>query len=201
MSPLTGSRQDSTDGSTSCSVSSSEFRLLHFDERSGIVTCATPWGRWWQTVQEVNIEVNIPSGTRGREIKVKLLANEIECMVKGEVVFKGKLFGTVRSDEMVWTIEDGNKIWIVLTKVSQIRKDEVWGSLLKDNYAADPYTLHEMRKKLDLEWFQIENPGFDFSQAKLSKAYDRIPGTPFPSQLAKAAKDASESSESKDDKE
>ncbi|XP_071452837.1 nudC domain-containing protein 2-like isoform X2 [Hetaerina americana] len=165
--------------------------LSHFDERSGIVPCATPWGRWWQTVQEVNIEVNIPNGTKSKEIKVKLSSNEIECLVMNQLVFKGKLFGVVRSDEMIWTIEDGNKLWIILSKIPQNRKDEIWEALLKDNYAADPFTLHEMRKKMDLEWFQIENPGFDFSKAKLSKPYDRIPGTPFQSQLAPATSGAS----------
>ena len=29
-----------------------------------------------------------------------------------------------------------------------------------------------MRKKLDLERFQLENPGFDFSGAKLDKKYE-----------------------------
>ena len=29
-----------------------------------------------------------------------------------------------------------------------------------------------MRKKLDLERFQLENPGFDFSGAKLDKNYE-----------------------------
>ncbi|XP_046394213.1 nudC domain-containing protein 2-like isoform X2 [Ischnura elegans] len=174
--------------------------LSHFDEKSGIVPCATPWGRWWQTVQEVNIEVTIPLGTRSKDIKVKLVSNEIECTVLNQLIFKGKLFGVVRSDEMIWTIEDGNKLWIVLSKIPQKRKDEVWEALLMDNYAADPYTFHEMRKKMDLEWFQIENPGFDFSKAKLSKAYDRLPGMPFPSQINEELEDSEASASTKEER-
>ena len=51
-------------------------------------------------------------------------------------------------------------------------KDECWLSLLKDQFYPDPLILNEMRKKLDLERFQLENPGFDFSGAKLDKKYE-----------------------------
>ena len=45
----------------------------------------------------------------------------------------------------------------MLAKVDAKLKDEIWESLLEnDCYKPDPYTLHEMRKKMDLEKFQIE---------------------------------------------
>lgn len=59
-----------------------------FDEKSGVVVCNTPWGRWWQTVQEVNIEVDLPVGTRSKEITVSLKPTEIKCIVKNEVIFE-----------------------------------------------------------------------------------------------------------------
>ena len=27
--------------------------------RSGIIACETDWGRWYQTVEDVNIEINL----------------------------------------------------------------------------------------------------------------------------------------------
>ena len=45
-------------------------------------------------------------------------------------------------------------------------------SLLGNQFQPDAFVLNEMRKKLDLERFQLENPGFDFSGAKLDKNYD-----------------------------
>ena len=51
-------------------------------------------------------------------------------------------------------------------------KDIAWLSLFKNQYKPDPVVLTEMRKKLDLERFQMENPGFDFSGAKLDKRYE-----------------------------
>ena len=39
-------------------------------------------------------------------------------------------------------------------------------------YQPTAFVLNEMRKKLDLEQFQRENPGMDFSRAKLDKRYE-----------------------------
>jgi hypothetical protein len=63
----------------------------------------------------------------------------------------------VHPDETVWTVEDNKLLNIVLAKADVASKDEIWESLLEaDMYKPDPLTLHEMRKKMDLERFQIE---------------------------------------------
>ena len=60
-------------------------------------------------------------------------------------------------DEAVWTIEDKSTLNIVLPKADYSKKEIIWEALFVDGrYKPDPLTLHEMRKKLDLENFQIE---------------------------------------------
>ncbi|CAG0884281.1 unnamed protein product [Darwinula stevensoni] len=150
--------------------------LSHFDERSGVVECKTPWGTWYQTVAEVHIQVKLPPGTKGKEVSVRVTPSSISCHVRGNEIFKGPLHKKVVEDETVWTVEDGGSLLhIVLTKVDSGSKDQIWASLLQDLYAPDPFTFQEMRKKLDLERFQIEHPGFDFSGAQLDKGYDQLP--------------------------
>lgn len=57
----------------------------------------------------------------------------------------------------MWTIEDGCILDIILSKAEYQGKDTLWDSLLKDgSFCPDPLTLLEMRKKLDLEKFQLE---------------------------------------------
>lgn len=61
----------------------------------------------------------------------------------------------------MWTIEDGDDgkriLSIVLTKADYVGKEIVWEALMADRrYEPDPMTFHEMRKKIDLEKFQIE---------------------------------------------
>lgn len=152
-----------------------DYVETNFDERSGIVPCSTAWGRWWQTVAEVHVEVNVPEGTKSKLIKVTVKPSHIKVVVLDEIIFEGPLFGVVRSDDSIWTLEDKKIVHIALTKADACSKETLWEGLLKDNFLADPWTVHEMRKKLDLEHFQIENPGFDFSGATLKKAYDKVP--------------------------
>ena len=53
--------------------------------------------------------------------------------------------------------DNGTLLNIVLPKSDYTAKEIVWEALMADKrYQADSLTLHEMRKKLDLEKFQIE---------------------------------------------
>jgi hypothetical protein len=65
--------------------------LSHFDEKSGVVSCITDWGCWWQTVHEVHIEVNLPKNTKAKEVSLKVCPNEINCIVCNNAVFKVQL--------------------------------------------------------------------------------------------------------------
>ena len=60
----------------------------HFDEKSGIVPSKTPWGNWAQTIDEVFIEVNVPKGTKGREITCVIKPKSIAFTLKGQELFK-----------------------------------------------------------------------------------------------------------------
>jgi len=59
-----------------------------FDEKSGFFPMKTEFGRWWQTVFEIHIEVDLPPNTRGKECKVELTPSEIHVSVKGETKIK-----------------------------------------------------------------------------------------------------------------
>ncbi|XP_049441151.1 nudC domain-containing protein 2 [Epinephelus fuscoguttatus] len=140
---------------------------VHFEERSGVVPCKTPWGSWYQTMEEVFIEVNVPHGTSAKEVKCRLGSRDIELHVKGKEIIKGKLFDTTVSDEATWTLEDKCLIRIVLMKTNR-EAGNCWSSLLEGEYCANAWVQDQMQRKLTLERFQRENPGFDFSGAEIS---------------------------------
>lgn len=60
----------------------------HFDEKSGVVPSKTSWGNWAQTIDEVFIEVNVPKGTKGREISCDIKPKSIKFCLKGKEFFK-----------------------------------------------------------------------------------------------------------------
>ncbi|XP_023618087.1 nudC domain-containing protein 2 isoform X4 [Myotis lucifugus] len=109
------------------------------EERSGVVPCGTPWGQWYQTLEEVFIEVQVPPGTRAQDIRCDLQSRH--------VALAGKLFDSTIADEGTWTLES--------------------------EYTADPWVQDQMQRKLTLERFQKENPGFDFSGAEISGNYTK----------------------------
>ncbi|XP_036932264.1 nudC domain-containing protein 2 isoform X2 [Acanthopagrus latus] len=127
----------------------------HFEERSGVVPCKTPWGSWYQTMEEVFIEVNVPHGTSAKEVKCHLGSREVELRVKGEEIIKGKLCDTTVSDEATWTLEDKCLIRIVLMKTNR-EAGNCWSSLLEGEYCANAWVQDQMQRKLTLERFQRE---------------------------------------------
>ncbi|KAF4702405.1 NudC domain-containing protein 2, partial [Perkinsus olseni] len=67
-------------------------------------------------------------------------------------------------DDSTWFIEDG-EAHIILAKA---RKAELWPSCFEGQAQLDAFTQNELSKKLMLERFQEENPGFDFSGAEFN---------------------------------
>ncbi|EDV19798.1 NudC domain-containing protein 2 [Trichoplax sp. H2] len=141
--------------------------MSHFDEKTQIVSSKTEWGLWYQTIDEVFIEINLPPGTKGKDVACKLTATDIQVAVQDQVYIEGKWFSNVVSEDCVWTVEDRKLLRIICQK-SVRDPGKGWKSLTKDKYQADVWTMTEMEKKLTLERFQRENPGFDFSGAEVT---------------------------------
>ena len=60
----------------------------HFDEKSGVITASTNWGRWYQTESDVVIEIDVEKGTRGKEAAIEIKPSHISCIVRGQEIFK-----------------------------------------------------------------------------------------------------------------
>ncbi|XP_055418042.1 nudC domain-containing protein 2 isoform X2 [Bubalus kerabau] len=103
-------------------------------------------------------------------------AGLLNGQLKGKRALKrrpqGKLFDSTIADEGTWTLEDRKMVRIVLTKTKRDAAN-CWTSLLESDYAADPWVQDQMQRKLTLERFQKENPGFDFSGAEISGNYTK----------------------------
>ncbi|KAM9694607.1 nudC domain-containing protein 2-like [Trichechus inunguis] len=84
----------------------------------------------------------------------------------------GKLLDSTIADEGTWTLEDRKMVRIVLTKTKRDVAN-CWTSLIESEYAADPWVQDQMQRKLTLERFHKENPGFDFSGAEISGNYTK----------------------------
>ncbi|KAB0388872.1 hypothetical protein E2I00_014389 [Balaenoptera physalus] len=123
-----------------------------FEERSGVVPCRTPWGQWYQILEEVFIEVQVPPGTRAQDIQCSPQSRHVALAVGGHEILKGKLFDSTIADEGTWTVEGRKMVCIVL-----IKRDAAncWTSILESEYAADPWVQDQMQRKLPerKSWF------------------------------------------------
>jgi len=98
-------------------------------------------------------------------LEIKIQPRHLAVGLKGNPPFLNEeLFSLAETDCSFWMIEDG-ELHIQLGKA---HKAETWSSALKGHGQLDMFSEQEVNKKLMLERFQEEHPGFDFSGASFS---------------------------------
>lgn len=116
-------------------------------------------------MEDVRIFIKTPPGVRASHLAVSITSTHLTVGLKGNPPFLDQdLGGQVISDESTWTL-DGDELEVILQKA---KKAETWSCALKGHASLNPYEVEEVKKKLTLERFQEEHPGFDFSGAEFS---------------------------------
>ncbi|KRX41873.1 NudC domain-containing protein 2 [Trichinella murrelli] len=136
----------------------------------GIIACHTPWGRWWQTLEEVFVEFELQKPVKGKQLFGEITKKTVRFEINGEPLLKGELFNIVHENESTWTVEK-NLLCIMLSK-AKADSSNCWRSLFADgDFKADEETFDYMERKLVLEKFQKENPGMDFTGSEITGNY------------------------------
>lgn len=101
---------------------------------------------WTQSLQEVNVNVPIPPGTKSRFIVCDIKKNHLKVGLKGQPpVIDGELDQAVKPDDCFWSIEDQNSVSILLTKHNQM---EWWRCLVKGSPEVDTQKVEPENSKL-----------------------------------------------------
>ncbi|KZV17189.1 salt tolerance protein 5-like protein [Dorcoceras hygrometricum] len=101
---------------------------------------------WGQSLQEVNIMVPVPSGTKSRFIACEIKKQYIKVGLKGQPpVIEGDLFQPVKVEDCFWSLEDQKSISILLTKQNQM---EWWKYLVKGEPEVDTQKVEPENSKL-----------------------------------------------------
>ncbi|KAH6828150.1 HSP20-like chaperones superfamily protein [Perilla frutescens var. hirtella] len=101
---------------------------------------------WGQSLQEVNITVPVPPGTKSRFIACEIKKNHIKVGIKGQApVIDGELFQPVKVDDCFWSLEDQKSISILLTKQNQM---QWWKYLVKGEPEIDTQKAEPESSKL-----------------------------------------------------
>ncbi|KAI8576522.1 hypothetical protein K450DRAFT_256590 [Umbelopsis ramanniana AG] len=77
--------------------------------------------KWKQTLQDVDVSIPVPAGTRSKNLDVVIGRKKIKIGVKGQPpILEGELPQTVKVEDSTWTIEDQKEVLVHLEKVNQM---------------------------------------------------------------------------------
>lgn len=133
---------------------------------------ALPDGRvayeWEQTLDDITVFIKVPPGTRARDLDVGISSTHLRVGLRGcDPYMSHALAHAVRASESVWTLEDGE----LRCALSKVTRGKSWSAPFEAHVRdADAGECDADARRLMLERFQRENPGFDFSDAKFDKA-------------------------------
>lgn len=105
---------------------------------------------WNQSLQEVNVNIPVPPGTKSRFIVCDISKNRLKVGLKGQPpIIDGELYRPVKVDDCFWSLEDQKSISVLLTKKDQM---DWWKCCVKgepeiDTQKAEP----ESSKLADLD--------------------------------------------------
>ncbi|BAT82205.1 hypothetical protein LR48_Vigan07g231000 [Vigna angularis] len=101
---------------------------------------------WTQTLQEVNVSVPVPNGTKSRFVICDIKKNHLKVGLKGQPpIIDGELYESIKPDDCYWSIEDQNTISILLTKHNQM---EWWKCVVKGDPEIDTQKVEPENSKL-----------------------------------------------------
>lgn len=120
---------------------------------------------WEQSLEEVNLYVEPPPGLPRHMIIIEITHKHLKVGIKGhdQPYLDEDTWGPVKPEESIWTMVDGE----ININLQKMNKAETWEAALmgRDGATVDASTKEQIRKKMMLDRFQEEHPGFDFSNA------------------------------------
>eukprot|EP00750_Incisomonas_marina_P025030 INCI5298.2.p1 GENE.INCI5298.2~~INCI5298.2.p1 ORF type:complete len:174 (+),score=39.99 INCI5298.2:102-623(+) len=120
---------------------------------------------WEQTIDEVKIYLHPPKGVTRRMLDIDIAERFIFVGIKGNPPFLHQQFyGQIKLDESFWMLDDG----VIEISLQKQKKGEPWSAVFVGHGQMNPLVEQQLSKKLLLERFAEENPGFDFSNAEFS---------------------------------
>ncbi|OZJ05226.1 hypothetical protein BZG36_02318 [Bifiguratus adelaidae] len=89
-------------------------------EKEAAEQAALPY-QWKQTLQDVDVSIPVPKGTRAKDLVVSIKRKALKVGLKAqEPIIDGELCKDVQVDDSTWTLEDQSTVLVHLEKVNQM---------------------------------------------------------------------------------
>ncbi|XP_017255784.1 protein BOBBER 2 [Daucus carota subsp. sativus] len=101
---------------------------------------------WGQSLQEVNINIPVPLGTKSRDIVLEMKKNHLKVGLKGQPpIIDGELFQSIKVDDSIWSLEDQKSIYVLLSKQDKM---QWWKYFIKGDPEIDTQKVEPESSKL-----------------------------------------------------
>lgn len=108
---------------------------------------------WSQTVQEVEVQIPIPEGTKSNQLDVKIKQKHLSVAFKGKAPFiEGELCEKVKCEDSFWSIEERKFLNLHLCKAYEA----IWKCVVLGDKEIDPKTVDNSKR---IEEFDLETQG------------------------------------------
>ncbi|KAI7877418.1 CS-domain-containing protein [Lichtheimia hyalospora FSU 10163] len=103
--------------------------------------------KWRQTLQDVDVTIPVPKGTRGRDLQVELKKKYIKVALKGQSpLIEGELCKEIKVDDSTWTIDNQQEVSVHLEKSNQMTW---WENVVTSAPKIDTKKIQPENSKLD----------------------------------------------------
>eukprot|EP01064_Diplonema_japonicum_P005126 TRINITY_DN13437_c0_g4_i1.p1 TRINITY_DN13437_c0_g4~~TRINITY_DN13437_c0_g4_i1.p1 ORF type:complete len:190 (+),score=60.64 TRINITY_DN13437_c0_g4_i1:53-622(+) len=153
---------------------------------------------WVQGESDVTVTIPVPKGTKGKFVEVVFGVSKLKAGLKGKpAVVEGDLYSSVKQEDCLWSIVDGDKLVLSLEKAN-IKHEEWWDCVVKGHPTIDMKKLKPPPKQLqtlddgaqatiekmmyDQQQKQMGKPTSDEQkvQEAMEKFKEQFPGQPLP---------------------
>ncbi|KAJ3129599.1 hypothetical protein HK100_008506 [Physocladia obscura] len=103
--------------------------------------------KWKQTLQEVEVRVNVGKGVRGKDLDIQIKKDSLRVAFKNkkdEPIIDGLLCKSVKLEDSTWTIDNGE----VLINLEKVNGVEWWKNVIQDHPAIDTTKIQPENSKL-----------------------------------------------------
>ncbi|KAK9249239.1 HSP20-like chaperone [Lipomyces tetrasporus] len=129
--------------------------------------------KWSQVLEEVTIVIDVPPGTRSRDLTVDINRTSLVVALKkapGAPFISGQLYKDIKVDDSTWTLDDQKEITITLAKSNKM---EWWPHVVTSAPKVDVKRIQPENSKLsdldDETRSMVEKMMFDQQQKQLGK--------------------------------
>ncbi|KAJ3750466.1 nuclear movement protein nudC [Lentinula boryana] len=139
-------------------------------EREAAEQVALPY-KWTQLLGEVDVNVPVPKGTRGRNLIVDIQKKRLSVGLKGaqDKILEGELCKEIKKEDSTWTLEDD----VILIHLEKLNQQQWWENVLTHHPKIDTTKIEPTDSKLsDLDGEtrgMVEKMMFDNQQKQMGK--------------------------------